>query len=155
MGLLDEAIREHLELKRRSGGDPTAIAHQEHEALDPVFAEAGAPAGEPPAAARPADEGETAAPAPEPQAEHADRAAPEQQPAGADFSSVGQETAELDMQAVLNADGMLDGEHDGAAEPAPAAPRAAEGDSFEQEAPPAAGQPPAEPDPGQERLSFE
>ncbi len=36
MGLLDEAIREHLELKRRRGADPAEIARQEQEALGPV-----------------------------------------------------------------------------------------------------------------------
>src|SRR5207247_2061420 len=35
MGLLDEAIREHLELKRRRGADPAEIARQEREALGP------------------------------------------------------------------------------------------------------------------------
>jgi hypothetical protein len=33
MGLLDDAIREHLELKRRHGGDASEIARQEREAL--------------------------------------------------------------------------------------------------------------------------
>ena len=36
MGLLDEAIREHLELKRRRGADPAEVAREQHEALDPV-----------------------------------------------------------------------------------------------------------------------
>lgn len=36
MGLLDDAIREHLELKRRRGGDPAEIERQEREALGPV-----------------------------------------------------------------------------------------------------------------------
>ena len=36
MGLLDDAIREHLELKRQRGGDPSEVARQEHEALGPV-----------------------------------------------------------------------------------------------------------------------
>jgi hypothetical protein len=36
MGLLDDAIREHLELKRRHGADPTEVARQEHEALGPA-----------------------------------------------------------------------------------------------------------------------
>ncbi len=35
MGLLDEAIRDHLELKRRSGADPGVVAREEHEALAP------------------------------------------------------------------------------------------------------------------------
>jgi hypothetical protein len=33
MGLLDDAIREHLELKRKHGADPGDVARQEHEAL--------------------------------------------------------------------------------------------------------------------------
>ena len=33
MGLLDDAIREHLELKRQHGGDPEEISRQEREAL--------------------------------------------------------------------------------------------------------------------------
>lgn len=36
MGLLDEAIREHLELKRRHGADPQQIAREEHEVLNPI-----------------------------------------------------------------------------------------------------------------------
>ena len=36
MGLLDDAIREHLELKRRRGGDAGEIARQEQEALGPA-----------------------------------------------------------------------------------------------------------------------
>jgi hypothetical protein len=51
MGLLDDAIREHLELKRRRGADPDEIARQEDEALgDPrsgEFARAEADLDEP------------------------------------------------------------------------------------------------------------
>lgn len=36
MGDLDEAIREHLELKRRRGADPAEVAREEQEALSPV-----------------------------------------------------------------------------------------------------------------------
>ena len=36
MGLLDDAIREHLDLKRRRGGDPADIERAEREALGPV-----------------------------------------------------------------------------------------------------------------------
>ena len=36
MGLLDEAIREHLELKRRRGADAVEISREEGEALGPV-----------------------------------------------------------------------------------------------------------------------
>jgi hypothetical protein len=46
MGLLDDAIREHLELKRRRGADPADVAREQHEALDPVDREAAATAGD-------------------------------------------------------------------------------------------------------------
>jgi hypothetical protein len=36
MGLLDDAIRDHLELKRRHGADPGEVARLEHEALGPA-----------------------------------------------------------------------------------------------------------------------
>lgn len=36
MGLLDDAIREHLDLKRRRGADPAEIERSELEALGPV-----------------------------------------------------------------------------------------------------------------------
>jgi hypothetical protein len=43
MGLLDEAIREHLDLKRRRGADPTEVERDEREALGPVRRAPGAP----------------------------------------------------------------------------------------------------------------
>ena len=49
MGLLDDAIREHLELKRRHGANPDEVSRQEREALGaPVRGEFAKPAGEPP-----------------------------------------------------------------------------------------------------------
>ena len=46
MGLLDDAIREHLELKRRRGADPEEVARQEDEALgDPRSGEFAQPDG--------------------------------------------------------------------------------------------------------------
>ncbi len=36
MGLLDDAIREHLELKRLGGADPGEVAREEKDALGPV-----------------------------------------------------------------------------------------------------------------------
>ena len=36
MGLLDDAIREHLELQRRRGADPAEVERAEREALGPV-----------------------------------------------------------------------------------------------------------------------
>jgi hypothetical protein len=61
MGLLDDAIREHLELKRRRGADAEEVTRQEQEALGaPQRAEFADVA---PAAAEPVE----AAPAPEPE----------------------------------------------------------------------------------------
>ena len=45
MGLLDDAIREHLELKRRHGADPGEVARLEHEALGPRPSRPGARRG--------------------------------------------------------------------------------------------------------------
>ena len=48
MGLLDDAIREHLELKRRHGADPGEVERQEREALGAARREEAAAAeGEP------------------------------------------------------------------------------------------------------------
>jgi hypothetical protein len=44
MGLLDDAIREHLDLKRRRGADPAEIERAEREALGPVRREFDTPA---------------------------------------------------------------------------------------------------------------
>jgi hypothetical protein len=38
MGLLDDAIREHIELKRSHGADPTEVARLEREAFGPATA---------------------------------------------------------------------------------------------------------------------
>src|SRR5947209_18211356 len=58
MGLLDEAIREHLELKRLRGADPADVARMEREALGPARrpdSEAAASAETVPGAAIPFD----------------------------------------------------------------------------------------------------
>jgi hypothetical protein len=104
MGLLDDAIREHLELKRLRGADPGEVAREQREALDPVprdaheeqdgYASASA-AGD--GTLRDAGERGTS--------KNTDQAgdglgAP-QSAHDADFSHVGQETAEFDMRAVL------------------------------------------------------
>ena len=69
MGLLDDAIREHLELKRRHGADPADVSRLEQDAFGPVEAErtieAAEPASEPPPEDRPP---EPAHEAPEPRA---------------------------------------------------------------------------------------
>src|SRR5215217_4221155 len=75
MGLLDDAIREHLELKRRRGADPGEVARQEDEALgDPRSgefarpdAEGGAIAAVAPEEELPREPPEPAEPVPEPQ----------------------------------------------------------------------------------------
>jgi hypothetical protein len=75
MGLLDDAIREHLELKRRRGADAEEVTRLEQEALGPPqrgeFAGATAPAeaAEPAALADPAPETAEAEPAVEPEPE--------------------------------------------------------------------------------------
>src|ERR1700688_991648 len=102
MGLLDDAIREHLELKRQRGADADEIERAEHEALEPIFPD------ERPQMADGTDVPEQRAPdidveaTPLPGAVGDGDAPPA--PDGADFANVGQETAELDMQAVLDAD---------------------------------------------------
>jgi hypothetical protein len=116
MGLLDDAIREHLELKRRRGADPGEVAREQREALDAVDgqapAESAGPAAEvsgPPAVSsaplvdRPADtQSEALAVGAEP---------PSARPAGpvrasepADPAAGAGETAELDMSSVLGED---------------------------------------------------
>jgi len=95
MGLLDDAIREHLELKRRRGADPGEVAREQREVLDSTAeteaalaqsdAEPGAPAGaELPVEAAAVDAG-AQSPAVDPPAQ----------------AAVEGETAELDMSSVL------------------------------------------------------
>jgi hypothetical protein len=90
MGLLDDAIREHLELKRLKGADPGAVAREEKDALGPV-PRTGHPEDGPP-------EGGEVGPSPDadgsffPGAESAPPAGP---------AGVGQETAEINMEAEL------------------------------------------------------
>jgi hypothetical protein len=176
MGLLDEAIREHLELKRRRGADPSEIARAERDALEPVFP------GERPRGGEPAlEEGEPTMPV-----EHAPDGAGDLEPTlatdgavdleptpapddGGDyasapapdpgFSTLGQETAELDMEAYMDgvdavaADGAVAGE---AAHLAAEAPGVIGDEMLDWEEPQSAHrEPPPEQIPGQERLSLE
>jgi hypothetical protein len=99
MGLLDDAIREHLELKRQHGADPEEVARQEREALGPgqrnEFAQPNADAGATPAPAAeeaattvlPPETAPPAEPEPEPQPAPA-AAAPE--PEGEDALPAGE-----------------------------------------------------------------
>ena len=82
MGLLDDAIREHLELKRKHGADPEDVARQEKEALGQggPRAEFAQPAAEPEAAAPPA---EPAPPEPAAETEAPEFHVPEFEPAPA------------------------------------------------------------------------
>ena len=63
MGLLDDAIREHLELKRRSGTDAGEVERLEQEALGPARREPAGPGFDPEPAA--ADEPDAYVPTPE------------------------------------------------------------------------------------------
>jgi hypothetical protein len=161
MGLLDEAIRDHLELKRRRGGDPGEIAREEREALEPVFPDEPRPAaldGEPQATmldeAPPHGDplADLDAPSDGPLAE----APPEALPDGnADEpSTIGQETAELDMQAVLDQDARLAEQQHVPTEDSSSAGGGVD-DELDWEMPDRSADPPPEPLPGQERLSFE
>jgi len=155
MGLLDDAIREHLELKRRAGADPGEIARTENEALAPVVPDPDA-----------ADE-----PASPPQAAEAypdgDGLAGEAVVGAAGFEDVGEETAELDMQSVLDAENehpqATVSSHEPPAEETQAArpvraptAEASHEDSLEWEMPGAEERTAPPPEiPGQEKLTFE
>jgi hypothetical protein len=111
MGLLDDAIREHLELKRRNGADPGEVAREQQEALEPVFPGASAESdGDAELSVEPvagdvgevAPGGEAAPQAPSVADTAGDEAEHEQ--VTSEPSSPGQETVELDMQSVLHAD---------------------------------------------------
>ena len=57
MSDLEDAIRDHLELKRRRGADPTEVAREEHDALDPVTRSHPVVAAPPPPVAAPVPNG--------------------------------------------------------------------------------------------------
>jgi hypothetical protein len=95
MGLLDDAIREHLELKRLRGADPGMVASEEHEAFGPAGGDESTNADD-----DSATHGDVAAESASPQED--DRTHTGLPDRGQDFSNVGQETAELDMRAVLD-----------------------------------------------------
>ena len=87
MGLLDDAIREHLELKRLRGADPGLVSREESEVFGSARGEQSS--DDDSEAAVPEDlSGEDVSPVDDP-GQHEG------------FSNVGQETAELDMRTVL------------------------------------------------------
>lgn len=88
MGLLDDAIREHLELKRLRGADPGDVAREEDAALGPVHRR-----DEPEPEAPNEDHTETLRPD-----ESLPQAASARPPS---HSSAGQETVEINMEAEL------------------------------------------------------
>ena len=104
MGLLDEAIREHLELKRRRGADPTQVAREESEALAPIFPDEHASSDHGDEGGLSAQHGEQAGDGAPVSAAAPIAARPMEDVHAADLSHTGQETAELDMQAVMQED---------------------------------------------------
>jgi hypothetical protein len=97
MGLLDDAIREHLELKRLRGVDPSKVVIEEREALG--RSEGTGPFGDSDDPEQPATRGA---------AHPLDGTVPI---ADTDPPSVGQETAELDMRAVLQTESIEQVDH--------------------------------------------
>jgi hypothetical protein len=110
MGLLDDAIREHLELKRLRGADPGAVAREEQDALGPVRREGEAEHG-----GQSGGEGMVS-----PGAGGAFFPDSESSPA-TDSSTVAQETIEINMEAELAA-GTDSGHEQEATRPKRAAP---------------------------------
>jgi hypothetical protein len=152
MGLLDDAIREHLELKRRRGADPGEVALQERAALDPGYAEEPEPAFEEEEAPHLDPE---APPAPVEHAEHVEHVEHVEHTA---FATPGQETAEFDMEAALEADTHEGHQGDVLGAEAIHAEAPAPGDELiEWETPVRPGEQQELPEqiPGQERLTFE
>ena len=98
MGLLDDAIREHLELKRLRGADPGVVAREEQDALGPVPRRGEAAYGDE------ADDG--------PGSTHDDEALlepdAESTADSVDSGSLGQETVEINMEAELASQEGLD-----------------------------------------------
>jgi hypothetical protein len=136
MGLLDDAIREHLDLKRRRGADPAEVARLEHEALGPVRRE---PAGEP------------ATPEPQPTAGHEPEHAAHPHPAPED-PHPDEHTHVLapeDRHEPPHGDALLGGAASGdvAAEPEPSAEHVDRAGGGEDARPPAEGPVGAHPEP--------
>jgi hypothetical protein len=128
MGLLDDAIREHLELKRRRGADPTEVARQQREALAPVGGGGDAAWGAEGSEAERPEDGQAAAehpveappaavePSPAALEEHPTEAHEAVPAAAEEPTPAVEETAEIDMQSVLDSEPASIVSH----EPAPA-----------------------------------
>jgi hypothetical protein len=134
MGLLDDAIREHLELKRSRGADPEEVAREQREALDPlsdggpsseldlgteerrpeqrVASDAGFLPGEETGQPRAASDHAGI----EPASSEALSSDPPQVIAGPGAGDALEETVELDMKTVLDGEPVLGHEHAGRAD---------------------------------------
>ena len=128
MGLLDDAIREHLELKRLSGADPGAVAREEQAALGPVPRH-----GE-------TEHGDEANEAQGPTIQDEHSLAATGSSSMADSGSVGQETVEINMEAELASEDDYDSgaeDRDGRTKPVarPASTRPISDESLEWEVP--------------------
>jgi len=147
MGLLDDAIREHLELKRRRGADPGEIALEERAALDPVYRSQDAAAEGPGGADEPTDTHPVAEVEDDEVIELGLREDAAGEAPGPDAPVAAQETVEIDMEAVLAAED----EHDGPQGDPLGAEAGADWHfpgADDEDGPPA-------PIPGQERMPFE
>jgi hypothetical protein len=107
MGLLDDAIREHLELKRRRGADPGEVAREQQEVLDPLAAEDAMASHRDVASEALDDDGVGLDGSPGPSGRELIDPETDEAPAQREGdepppSIIGQETAELDMQTVLD-----------------------------------------------------
>jgi hypothetical protein len=95
MGLLDDAIREHLELKRLQGADPGVVAREEQDALGPAPRRGDAAYK---------DEADSSS-----RAVHDHEALPATDvPPTVDSGSAGQETVEINMEAELASEADFD-----------------------------------------------
>jgi hypothetical protein len=90
MGLLDDAIREHLELKRLRGADPGDVAREEQDALGPVREGEAQHGGPEDKEAEVSSDADSFFPGPE-------------SASAVDSSIVGQETVEINMDAEFDA----------------------------------------------------
>ncbi len=119
MGLLDDAIRDHLELKRLRGADPGEVAREQREALEPDLRE-GSAAGEEELATAveeqdPENSGESLPARATQSATSTSIAEPVRAPVPSHSESsatVAEETAELDMSSVLDEDETIE-DHSG------------------------------------------
>jgi hypothetical protein len=101
MGLLDDAIREHLELKRLRGADPGAVAREEQDALGPLRRE------------REAEQDEQRGKAEVPEGADGSFFPNSEPPRSPDSSTFGQETIEINMEAELATGTDSGHQHDG------------------------------------------